>query len=81
MLFAVVPLRTFLPGAPPPGAWVDEAIVLWVLIGLAAAMVIYIVCWWSSPTSVGRTAPGTDGKTGTMILRGMAHLTPTTRRS
>jgi hypothetical protein len=76
MLFAVVPLRKFLLGTPPPGAWVDQAIVLWVLIGLAAAMVIYIVCWWNSPTSVGRTAPGSDGKTGTMILRGMAHLTP-----
>jgi Domain of unknown function (DUF4436) len=46
MLFAVFPLRNFLPGAPPPGAWVDQAIVLWVLLGLAAAMVIYIVCWW-----------------------------------
>lgn len=46
MLFAVVPLRNFLPGAPPPGAWIDQAIVLWVLIGLVSAMALYIVCWW-----------------------------------
>jgi len=45
MLFAVVPLRNFLPGAPPTGAWVDQAIVLWVLIGLASAMAIYMVAW------------------------------------
>ncbi|MCH9767194.1 MAG: DUF4436 domain-containing protein [Actinomycetia bacterium] len=45
MLFAVVPLRNFLPGAPPTGAWVDQAIVLWVLIGLAAAMAIYMIAW------------------------------------
>lgn len=46
MLFAVPQLRNILPGAPPPGAWVDQAIVLWVLIGLTTAMVIYIVTWY-----------------------------------
>jgi hypothetical protein len=46
MLFAVVPLRNLLPGAPPAGAWIDLAVVLWVLIAVAAAMVIYIVAWW-----------------------------------
>jgi hypothetical protein len=46
MLFAVVPLRNLLPGAPPAGAWVDLAVVLWVLIAVAAAMVIYIIAWW-----------------------------------
>jgi hypothetical protein len=45
MLFAVVPLRNILPGAPPPGAWIDQAVVLWVLIALAAAMVIYVIAW------------------------------------
>lgn len=45
MLFAVVPLRSFLPGAPPPGAWIDQAIVLWVLIGLVSAMALYILSW------------------------------------
>ncbi|OBB73895.1 DUF4436 family protein [Mycobacterium sp. 852014-52144_SCH5372336] len=46
MLFAVVPLRNLLPGAPPAGAWIDLAVVLWVLIALAAAMVLYVVAWW-----------------------------------
>jgi hypothetical protein len=46
MLFAVVPLRNFLPGSPPTGAWIDQTIVIWVLLGLAVAMVIYIVAWY-----------------------------------
>ena len=46
MLFAVVPLRNFLPGSPPPGSWIDQAIVLWVLIGLVTAMSLFIVAWW-----------------------------------
>lgn len=46
MLFAVVPLRTILPGSPPAGAWIDRAVVIWVLIALAAAMVVYIVAWY-----------------------------------
>ncbi len=46
MLFAVVPLRNILPGAPPPGAWIDQAIVLWVLIALVSAMGIYIIAWY-----------------------------------
>jgi hypothetical protein len=46
MLFAVVPLRNFLPGSPPPGSWIDQAIVLWVLIGLVTAMSLFILAWW-----------------------------------
>ncbi|MFZ1176344.1 MAG: DUF4436 domain-containing protein [Mycobacterium sp.] len=46
MLFAVVPLRNFLPGSPPPGSWVDQAIVLWVLIALVSAMALFVVAWW-----------------------------------
>lgn len=46
MLFAVVPLRNILPGAPPPGALIDLAVVLWVLIALAGAMVIFVAAWW-----------------------------------
>ena len=45
MLFAVLPLRNFLPGSPPPGAWIDKIIVLWALIGLVAAMILFIVVW------------------------------------
>lgn len=46
MLFSVVPIRSVFPGSPPAGSWVDEAIVLWVLIALATAMVLYIVAWF-----------------------------------
>jgi hypothetical protein len=44
-LFAVVPLRNILPGAPPPGSWIDQAIVQWVLIALVTAMTLYILAW------------------------------------
>lgn len=44
-LFAIVPLRNILPGAPPPGSWIDQAIVQWVLIALVTAMTLYIVAW------------------------------------
>lgn len=45
MLFSVVPIRNVFPGDPPPGIWIDEAVVLWVLIALVTAMVIYIYAW------------------------------------
>lgn len=46
MLFAVVPLRNFLPGSPPTGAVIDQGLVIWVLLGLILAMVIYIVAFY-----------------------------------
>jgi hypothetical protein len=46
MLFAIVPLRSILPGSPPYGSWIDQAIVLWVLIGLVTAMALFLVGWW-----------------------------------
>lgn len=45
MLFAVVPIRNVMPGSPPAGSWIDEAITVWVLIALTAATVIYVVAW------------------------------------
>jgi len=45
MLFAIVPLRSILPGAPPPGAWIDQTIVLWVLIALVTALAIHLAAW------------------------------------
>jgi hypothetical protein len=48
VLFAVIPLRNLLPGAPPAGAWIDQLVVLWVLLALAAAMVMYVAAWWRS---------------------------------
>ena len=46
MLFAAVPLRNALPGAPPFGSWVDVTVVLWVLVALVISMLLYIACWW-----------------------------------
>jgi hypothetical protein len=45
-LFAIIPIRNFMPGAPPPGAWIDQILVLWVLIALTGAMVVYFVAWY-----------------------------------
>ena len=44
-LFAIIPLRNILPGAPPPGSWIDQAIVQWVLLALATAMSLFIYAW------------------------------------
>jgi hypothetical protein len=44
-LFAIVPLRNILPGAPPPGSMIDQALVQWVLLALATAMALYIYSW------------------------------------
>jgi Domain of unknown function (DUF4436) len=50
-LFAIVPLRN-IPGAPPPGSWIDQAIVQWVLIALVTAMSLYIFAWvWQGDQS------------------------------
>lgn len=46
MLFAVVPLRNALPGSPPFGSWIDVTVVLWVIVLLVVAMLLYIACWW-----------------------------------
>jgi hypothetical protein len=45
-LFAIIPIRNFMPGAPPPGAWIDQILVLWVLLALTAAMVLYFAAWY-----------------------------------
>ena len=45
MLFAVIPLRNFLPGSPPAGSWVDAVIVLWVIVALVAALALYVLAW------------------------------------
>ncbi len=45
MLFSVVPIRGVLPGDPPAGSWIDEAVVVWVLIALTVAMATYVTAW------------------------------------
>ncbi len=51
MLFATIPLRTFLPGSPPVGSWIDVTVVLWVVAGLIAGLTIYVWAWarWALP--------------------------------
>ena len=46
MIFAIVPLRNILPGSPPYGSWIDQAVVLWVLIALVVALALFLVGWW-----------------------------------
>jgi hypothetical protein len=59
MLFATIPLRTFLPGSPPIGSWVDYTVVLWVVAGLVLSLVIYVAAWlkWSPPGGAAPRAP------------------------
>ena len=45
LLFALVPLRTNMPGAPPIGAWLDVAIFYWVELALLIAMAVFIGSW------------------------------------
>ena len=45
MLFATIPLRTFLPGSPPIGSWVDFTVVLWVIGALVGGLAIYVAAW------------------------------------
>ncbi len=51
MLFATIPMRTFLPGSPPIGSWIDFLVVLWVFVALVAGLIVYVAAWarWSSP--------------------------------
>ena len=57
MLFATIPLRTFLPGSPPIGSWVDYLVVLWVVAGLVLGLVIYVLAWLRWGTRGERAAP------------------------
>lgn len=56
MLFATIPLRNFLPGSPPAGSWVDALVVLWVIVGLVAALAMYVTAWYrqGKPSDAGR---------------------------
>ncbi|MCB0914959.1 MAG: DUF4436 family protein [Actinobacteria bacterium] len=45
LLFAMVPLRTNFPGAPPIGVWLDFLVFLWVLMGLMIALSLFVASW------------------------------------
>ena len=46
LLFALIPLRTNLPGAPPIGAWIDAMVFYWIEILILASLVTYIAAWF-----------------------------------
>lgn len=46
MLFATIPLRNFLPGAPPAGSWIDATVTLWVVVALVGSLAVYVAAWW-----------------------------------
>lgn len=60
MLFAVVPLRNALPDSPPIGFWIDVTVVLWVIVALVGAMLLYISCWWRHLKPEPEPAPPVD---------------------
>lgn len=45
LLFALIPLRGFLPGAPPLGSWIDVLVVFWVEIVIMLALAAYVAAW------------------------------------
>ena len=45
LLFAMVPLRTNMPGAPPIGVWIDFLVFMWVILGLMLALAVFIGSW------------------------------------
>lgn len=45
LLFALVPLRNFLPGAPPIGAWIDVLVFYWVILALMFSMALFTYTW------------------------------------
>ncbi|HPY25508.1 MAG TPA: DUF4436 family protein [Mycobacterium sp.] len=46
MLFALIPLQGFLPGAPPVGAWIDVTVFFWVEIILMGGLAVFIISWF-----------------------------------
>ena len=60
LLFALIPLRTVLPGAPPLGAWIDMLVFFWVEILLMTALALYVATWLSKGPRPDRPAAGAD---------------------
>lgn len=44
-LFAMVPLRVNMPGAPPIGVWLDFLVFLWVILFLMLALCLMVTGW------------------------------------
>ena len=43
LLFALIPLRGFFPGAPPLGSWMDVLVFFWVLLALMVALALVVL--------------------------------------
>lgn len=46
LLFALIPLRINLPGAPPIGAWLDAVVFFWIEIAILVALVFFVAAWF-----------------------------------
>ena len=46
MLFALIPLANFMPGAPPVGAWIDVVVFMWAEIVLLVSMAVFVISWF-----------------------------------
>jgi len=45
MIFAMLPIRLALPGAPPMGAWIDVLVTFWVFILLMVSLIWWVLIW------------------------------------
>ena len=45
LIFAMLPIRLALPGAPPMGAWIDVLVTFWVFIVLMVALAWWVIVW------------------------------------
>ena len=48
LIFALLPLRLGLPGAPPLGSLIDVLVYFWVLIAVMVGLVWWILVWLRS---------------------------------
>ena len=49
LIFALIPLRLALPGAPPLGSLIDVLAVTWVFVSIIVAMLWWIALWLKGP--------------------------------
>lgn len=46
LLFAIIPLRINLPGAPPIGAWIDAVVFYWIEVAVLASLAVFVIAWF-----------------------------------
>lgn len=61
MLFATVPIRSFFPGSPPIGSWIDFTVVLWAVVGLSIGLGLYIHAWSVHTREMSAPVPASPG--------------------